>query len=338
MEDVGRVLEKYARLVDPAIKEILGEGVDKSTKELLSYQIEAGGKRLRPALAILSCLACGGKIKDVLYPAAGLEILHNYTLIVDDIIDHSELRRGKPTVWFQFGKSIAQCAAVGYSAAVFQAANHSSNPTAISKLFAKALKTISEGEILDILFERAGREDERYVRGNRYEAITQEDYFRMTGKKSAALLETSCEVGGICARATKEKLHALQGYGFNLGIAFQIRDDILDIFGKEKTFGKKIGKDIQERKGGNIIMLYGLEDCSRREKKTLESILEKKQISSADVAKGIEYLKTTSALLKAIEEQDKHIRQAKHNLKRLPANRWVELFGGIADFVAQREK
>ena len=123
MENLSLISEKAAKIVDPKIKQVLGLYLDKKTQKLVEYQIDAGGKRLRPVLAIVSCSVCGGKVKDVLYPAAGLEILHNYTLIVDDMIDNSNLRRGEPTTWFKFGKSIAQCVAVIYGVALFQAGN-----------------------------------------------------------------------------------------------------------------------------------------------------------------------------------------------------------------------
>ena len=103
-EKIDIIFKKWANLVDPKIKEILTLFVDKKTQKLVNYQIAVGGKRLRPALTIAGCLVCGGKIENALYPAAGLEILHNCTLIYDDIIDNSNLRRGKPTAWFKFGR------------------------------------------------------------------------------------------------------------------------------------------------------------------------------------------------------------------------------------------
>ena len=112
--ELNLVLAKFRKIVDPVIKRVLISGVDKKFHDIVSYQISTGGKRLRPALAIISCLALGGKIKDVLYPAAGLEILHNYTLIIDDMIDNDQERRGKPTLWSKFGESIAQCVGIDY--------------------------------------------------------------------------------------------------------------------------------------------------------------------------------------------------------------------------------
>ena len=172
-KELDLFLKKTAKTIDPVIQELLESYTDKKFHELINYQISTGGKRFRPALTIISSKLFGGKIKNVLYPAASLEILHNCTLIVDDIIDHSELRRRKPTTWFKFGKSIAECMGLDYLAAAFEGANRSKEPAVISEIFARTLKTIMDGEIYDILFEQWGRKDEPYIVKNRYREITE---------------------------------------------------------------------------------------------------------------------------------------------------------------------
>jgi len=337
-ENIEIVFKKWAKLVSPKIKEILNLSVDEKTQKLVNYQVTVGGKRLRPALAIASCLACGGKIKDVLYPAAGLEILHNYTLIYDDIIDNSNLRRGEPTTWFKFGKSITQCIGMDYAAAVFQAANKSKYPLEITEIFARAIKTIVDGEILDILFEQSDRKDEKYITENRYHEITEKDYLKMVSKKTASLIRACCEVGAISARAKKSEIDALKNYGFNLGIAFQVRDDILDIFGEEKEFGKKIGKDIEERKLGNIVVFYALKEFSQTEKEKFLAILRKNKIKNKDIKEGLKLINETKAKEKSFLLGEKYIKKAKENLKDLPQNNWNKFLAEIADFIIKRVK
>ena len=329
------VLRKTTKLVEPVIKKILSSYVALKNRGLVNYQISTGGKRLRPSLALIVCQMLGGKIKDVLYPAAGLEILHNYTLIIDDIIDNSKLRRGKPTTWAKFGKSVAQCIAVDYSAAVFQAASQSRNPEKISGLFAETMKRIMDGEILDILFEQGGRDDEPYIVENRYKEITKEDYFKMIAKKTGFLIQTACEIGGICAGAGKQEIEFLKKYGFNLGLAFQIQDDILDIFGSKK-FGKKIGHDIEERKRSNIIVLFALEEMRPIDKKKFSKILEKRTITKKDVREAIELIKKTKAKKKAYQLGEKYISEAKKNLRSLPQNKWNDILREAADFTIER--
>ncbi len=332
-------LRETAKIVDPKVKEVLGIYVDKKTQKLLNYQIEIGGKRLRPGLAIASCLVCNGKIEDVLYPAAGLEILHNCTLIIDDIIDNSKLRRGKPTIWFKFGKSIAECIGIDYMAAIFQAANRSKNPVEASELFAKTLKILVKGEILDLLFEQQGRIDEPYIVKNRYQNITEKDYFEMVSKKTAILFQVCCETGAICAKAKKEEIDALKNYGLNLGIAFQIQDDILDVFGDKKKTGKeRIGHDIKGKKLSNIVILSTLKELPLSEKKKILTIFKKREIEDKDVKEVIGIINETNAEEKSNLLREKYIQKTKKSLKILPKNKWNEVLNKIADFVVERNK
>ncbi len=337
-EELNTLLPKLTKIIDPVIKELLLSYVDQETQKIVGYQIFTGGKRIRPALAIISCRLLGGKTEDVLYPAAGLEILHNYSLIIDDIIDNSNLRRDKPTTWYKFGRSIAECLAIDYSAAVFQAANQSKKPTVISELFAKTMKTIVDGEILDVLFEQTGREKEPYILENRYKKITKNDYFKMVSQKTAVLFQACCEVGAICAEAKREEIESLKNYGFNLGIAFQIQDDILDIFGEEKKFGKKIGKDIEENKGGNIVTIYALEEIMPADRREFAQIMGKKQINKKEIKEAIKLIKKTNAYQRAFFLGTKYIQRTKKSLDCLPKNKWNKILSEIADFVIKRNK
>lgn len=337
-EKLNSILTELTKNVEPVIKKILISGVDKKFQKVVSYQIVSGGKRLRPALAIICCRMLGGKIKDVLYAAAGIEILHNYTLIIDDIIDKSTLRRGKPTTWSKFGKSVAECAGVNYSAAIFQAANKSKAPVLLSELFAKTLKVLIGGEILDILFEKSGRNDEPYVVRNRYQRIKEKDYFEMIGKKTASLLQTSCEIGGICAGAKKNEIDALRKYGFNFGILFQITDDILDIFGKEEKFKKKIGKDIEEGKEGNIVILLTLKELNPADRNKLLKIMKKDKISKKDIKEAMILIKKTNSRQKAYQLGESFTKEAKKALRTLPQNKWNETLRILTGFTIKREE
>lgn len=341
IKNFENLLSETTRLIDPKIKELLSlytDDDDKRTNELIHYQIETGGKKIRPVFCMASCLLFNGKISNALYSAAGLEILHNYTLIIDDIIDNSYLRRNKPTTWAKFGKAIALCAGADYSATIFQAANKSKNPVKISELFAKTIKTIFDGQILDILFEQSGREDERYIIKNRYKKITQADYIKMISKKTAILIETSCEVGGICANANQTQITTLKKYGFNLGMAFQIQDDILDIFGDEKKFGKEIGHDIKGKKLSNIVILFAMEEIAQADKKTILNILKKEEVNNNDVKEVIKLINKTSAKERACLLGERYIKKAKESLKKLPQNNWNNILNEIADFIVKREK
>lgn len=337
-EKIKIILKEWARLVDPKIKEVLNLYLNSVYNKTVGYQMEAGGKRLRPAFVFASCLLLGGKIKDAVYPAVGVEILHNYTLIIDDIIDNSEIRRRKLTVWKKYGKDIAQCIGIVYSASIFQAAQNSKNPLLISEIIAETMKILVDGEILDIIFERAGRKNEPFVLENRYKKISKKDCLLMMKKKTAVFFGSCCQIGGICAKGNKKQLEALKKYGINVGIAFQIRDDILDTFGKEKDFGKEIGKDIKEHKGGNIVNALALEELKPKEKKEFIAILEKEKISKKEVERSIKLIQKTKAREKSQRMAEYYIKKAKRNLKNLPQNKWNHFLTEIADFVVEREK
>ncbi|MFC1789791.1 polyprenyl synthetase family protein [Patescibacteria group bacterium] len=303
----------------------------------LRYPILHAGKKVRSTLVLIACQLLGGKIKNALPLAAGLEILHNYTLIIDDMIDNSPLRRGKPTVWVKYGNSIAQCAGLDYAASILQAANRSKNPEKVSALFAKTLKIVTDGEILDILFEQSGREEEPYIVKNRPKKITEKDYFKMVSEKTASLFEACCEAGGMAASGSKKELAALKNYGHDMGIAFQVQDDILDIFGEPDIFGKRIGQDIIERKRGNIVILYALKQLSTREKNLFLSVLKKRRITNKDIKKVIKLIKKTNAVENSYQYGKKYIDKAKKNLKKLPKNKWNKVLDQFADFVIERQ-
>ncbi len=330
--------EKMVQLVDRKIIEILSSGVDKKIKNLVNYQIMSGGKRLRPMLAILSCLACGGKIKDVLYPAAGLEILHNYSLIIDDIIDYSETRRNRPTIWARFGRSTAECISIDYAAATFQSANKSKNSFEVSEAFSKVMKNLVEGEILDNLFDIKKKKEEFYIVQNRYKKVLLKDYFNMIGKKTAILIQTCCEIGGLCAGAKKSQVECLKKIGFCIGMAGQIKDDILDVFGEENIIGKKIGRDIIQGNRGNIVILVAMKELSGRDKIIFCKILQKDKIIDKDVKIAIALIKKTDSYQKCMKIGRDFIVKAKKELNFLPQNKWNSTLSKFADFIVERDR
>lgn len=332
-------LSEISKLVEPAINELLIENVEQNNAELMLYQCQSGGKRIRPALVVLSGQMFGCDINDLLYPAASIEILHNSTLIIDDIIDHSHFRRDEPTVWNKYGKSIAECTAFDYLASVFAGINHANNSSKLIDLYSKTLKIVIDGEIKDILFERSGREDENYVVNNRYSTITKDDYFKMIGQKTASLLQACCQAGSIVAGASDEQIATIGDFGYNLGIAFQIRDDILDIFGDEKEFGKKIGKDIIEKKMGNYVILSAMEQLESDDKNIICQLLnESGDITDNDIMTVTDLIKKTNAKDDAENTAGKYIENALQALGKLPQNEYSQQLNELAKYIIDRSK
>jgi len=336
--ELEEFFNSVSKEVNPIMRELLTQNVDCSNRNIVSYQASTGGKRLRPALAVATCKMFRGEMGDIIYPAAGLEILHNYSLIIDDIVDDSNLRRGEPTLWFKFGRAIAEIVSIDYSAAIFEGANRSKHPKDLSSLFTRTMKILADGEILDLLFEQLQRKDEPYITANQHKEITEEDYFKMVKRKTAELIKASCEVGGLVAGAKKEQIELLRKYGFKLGIAFQIKDDILDIFGEQKVFGKKLGKDIEEGKLGNIIVLLAFKEFSSEEKRKFMEIINGEEKKPKDISQAIDLINKTDALAGARKIGEENVLEAKKSLSSLPQNKWNDILRTIAEFVLEREK
>ena len=338
MPNLQQKLLRINQLVEPVINELLTMDIEARNIEVALHQIKSGGKRVRPALVVISGQIFGSEINDLLYPAAAIEILHNSTLIVDDIIDHSLLRRGVPTTWNKYGKSIAECTSFMYMASVFAGLSHANNASKLIDLYSKTLKVIIDGEIKDILFERSGRDDENFVVENRYKVITVDDCLRMISQKTAVLLQDCCQAGAICAGASDMHIKTIGDFGFNLGMAFQIRDDVLDIFGDEKEFGKQIGKDIIEKKMGNFVILSAIDQLELDEKNVIVNLLESsKEIIEEDVLLVTSLIEKTDAKRLAEDTANSYIQNAIELLKSLPQNECNENLSEIAYYVLNRE-
>lgn len=332
-----KFFKDFVKKVDPVIDEMLISNVDKKYQKLVKYQVSSGGKRLRPALAVMSCNILGGKTRDVLYPSASLEILHNYTLIIDDIIDNSDIRRGVPTTWKKYGVSIADLVGSFFAASVFNFKSSSKNYSKVSLVLSRSIKTITSGQIMDVLFEQGGRESEDFVVRNRYRDISEADYKKMISKKTASLLGACCEVGGICANASNAKVKKIKEFGFNMGMSFQVQDDILDIVGDEKKFGKVIGKDIIEGKMGNIVILFCMDELDNDSASELMQILKKPRKTKPDIKKAMKYIEKTNAVNRAEKIKNNYIKKAEKNIDFFPNNKWKSLLLDTLSFVGKRK-
>jgi geranylgeranyl diphosphate synthase type I len=228
-------------------------------REMISYQLgwsgenagpKAEGKQIRPLLVLLACQGAGGDWENALPAAAAVELIHNFSLIHDDIEDNGEFRRGRPTVWKIWGE--AQAINTGDSMfaladlALFRL-EETTTPEitlAATKLFHQTCLRLTQGQHLDMGFEEQ-------------EEVQLESYWQMVGGKTAALLAFSLEVGALCAGAEPEIQAAYRDFGHYLGLAFQVQDDILGIWGAEEDIGKSTTGDLITRKK-TLPVLFGL--------------------------------------------------------------------------------
>jgi len=330
------LLVEYGKRVDPVMEKYLLRNAHPDFAEAVLYPIKMGGKRVRPALTLLSALAVGGNAEEAYPAAAGVELAHNYSLILDDIIDHSEVRRGMPTVWKKYGLSTAILVAVHYRESISEALNDTRDPEAFHEEMARVIKLLTDGERLDILFEQAGREDEPYVLSKRYRKLKLEEYLEMVEKKTGALIEASCFFGGLSVEGVDdEALTALRSYGKNVGIAFQISDDIIDIFGEEGKTGKKVGGDIKEHKLGNVVVLLALEELG--EDSVLSQVLRKNEVSWEEVSAAINEIKKTNAYRRADSLRKSYVDAALKALEKLPDSPYRRMLESLAIFIERRE-
>ena len=228
----------------------------------LSYILKLGGKRLRPRL----CLTTYNLFKDefgeeILRPALSLEIFHNFTLIHDDIMDKASIRRGKPTVYKKWNENVAILSGDAMCIEGYRFLN--SAPThllwKIAPLFADTNLQVCEGQQYDMDFESM-------------ENVSMEQYLKMIGLKTAVLIACSAKMGAILGEASNELSSQLYDFGYQLGMGFQIEDDLLDSFGDEKIFGKKLGGDILNNK--KTWLLIKCQNCiDENERKVLDSLL-----------------------------------------------------------------
>lgn len=270
------------------------------------------GKLVRPTLVLTACAACGGDPARALPAAAAVELLHNFTLIHDDVQDNSPDRRHRSTVWFLWGVPHAITAGDAmFSIArltLLRLADRDHGPaTALeaAALLDQACLAICEGQYLDLEFER--RLD-----------VTEAEYLAMIERKTAALLGCSAELGAVAAGATAAERAALRRFGINLGVAFQIQDDILGTWGDPKRTGKPAADDVRSRKKTlpAVRALAGTTAASRR----LEKLFAQNALTEAEVTEALSLFEELGLRADAEATAAKWSDNALRELAALPAD------------------
>lgn len=238
------------------------DGSPHSLYEPISYSLSAGGKRLRPMLTVLACNIFSDNALSALPAAAALEVFHTFTLLHDDVMDNATVRRGKPSVYGKWGTNAALLsgdAMMIYSYKLLQQTPVEYLP-AVLGCFNYTAMTVCEGQQVDMEFE--SRND-----------VTMEEYMSMIDKKTAALLAGATMIGAIQGGADTLSRQHLFTFATELGLAFQLQDDLLDAYGTEEQLGKPIGGDILEGKK-SFLMLTALDRADATMRKRLQSLLE----------------------------------------------------------------
>ena len=318
-------IEKNAKIVNKYLNSKL-KGNPKKLYDAAGHLIVNGGKRLRPYMVIRSCQILGGKSSDAMISASAVEMVHNFTLVHDDIMDNDEMRHGVPTVHKKFGMPIAILAGDVLFSKAFQIISESklspnANTHLISRL-AKACVDVCEGQLLDIKMA-----DEKRI-------PTEAEYITMIGKKTAALFDVSCAMGAICATNKPKDISNLSAFGRNLGIAFQITDDLIGVMGNPKVTKKPVGNDLREGKK-SLPILMAIKLAKGNEKKIILKAFGNSKISKSDLNKAVEIIRSLGIEEKVRNQALKYAEKSEKSLTKYKGTAKVELTA-LLDFVVRR--
>jgi len=328
MSDLNSILEKYGALVNRQIEKYIPRSGQPATLHQPIWELlDRGGKRFRPALTFLFCEAVGGRARNALGAAAAVEILHNMTLIHDDIEDQSELRRGKRCIHLMFGVPTAINSGDAMLIKVFEAAMDgplmAERKGRLVQRFAQRAFQITKGQAFE--FELNSRED-----------FTEQDVIEVLENKTGALVALACESGAIVGGAKKNQLSAATRFGESIGVGFQIIDDLLNVAGDVRKYGKEIGGDIREGKR-TIMAAHLVKSASTEDRVRFMHVLGKASISQEEISQAIDTYRKYGSLDYAKKIADRYIERGLQALKKLPRSGAKGGLQSIARFLVQRE-
>lgn len=295
-------VDNYRELINERLDQVVVKTSPASFYEPVRYVLDGGGKRIRPILVVLACKAVGGNQDMCLDAAVAVEILHNFTLVHDDIMDKDDLRRSRETVHKKWDEATAILAGDGLVALAYHylLKTKIDEITEIANIFTTGIIDLCEGQALDKEFE--GRFD-----------IDLDQYMLMIEKKTARLLMISSEIGVIIGGGNKKQRKILSEFSRQLGNAFQIQDDLLDM---ETTSGKTFGSDIKQKKR-TILFVHALNHADQHIRDQLLNIIHQPEIKDDDVLKVRDLFDAGGTLKFARHQVDSRIDQAQQVLNQL---------------------
>jgi geranylgeranyl diphosphate synthase type I len=328
--NVEKELQRIAKMVDRSLFSYLERGQPEKLMKAVRHYPEAGGKRLRPILAYVVAQAIRMQGKRAMPFGCALEIIHNFTLVHDDVIDQDPVRRGRPAVHVLFDVPTAIIAGDAMFARGFEVISETKtspvNVNRLIRLTSTTVWSIAEGQQMDFDFETA-------------EKVSPEEYLEMVEKKTAVLFSCAAEGGAIVACGTESQIRSMREYGRLLGIAFQIWDDVLGITGDEKTLGKPVGSDIRNGKR-TLIIVHALTQLAKRGNKkrgeALLSALGNQNATQDQIARAIGALRDLGSVDYATRIALDYSDKAKICLRSLNKSKERELLSSFADFAVGR--
>lgn len=316
---------KYKKLISKELNELennLSSSVSSEIElatEVSSYLVNSGGKRIRPAICILVARAFDYSGNDLIRLASSIELLHTATLIHDDVVDESLMRRGKESIQNKWDNAHGVLVGDFVYSKAFQLMASFDNPNIIRAL-ANATNRISEGEVLQLSLKNKDK-------------LTENQYFEIIDRKTAELFKVSSVTAGILALCSKDQLDSLSQFSTSLGIAFQIQDDILDYYGDEKFTGKKVGKDYEEGKF-TLPIITALKNADPKIQKKLLSLFEKNEKNNFEEVLNL--LETANTYEKMQEVFIHYSKDCMNKLENVPQNPYREALEDIVSNLGLR--
>ena len=289
--------------------------------DLARHLVDSGGKRLRPLLTLAVATACGHTGALHIKLAAAVEFIHTATLLHDDVVDASTLRRGKLSANMVWGNKPSILVGDFLLSRAFQLMVEAGD-MGVLQILASASAVIAAGEVLQL-------------RSTNNLATTEDDYLIIVGAKTAALFAASAESGATIANASAERIAAFKAFGHNLGVAFQLIDDALDYSGGQAQMGKSVGDDFREAKVTlPVILAYKRadEDAKRFWQRTIQL----GQQRDGDLQRAIDYIEHTGAIGEVRDQAHRYVRQARRALQPLPSSAFKDALMDVAEFCVAR--
>jgi geranylgeranyl diphosphate synthase type I len=279
-------------------------------------------------MVIRSCQILGGKVSNAMLAASAVEMVHNFTLVHDDIMDNDDMRHGVPTVHKKFGMPVAILAGDVLFSKAFQIITESKlSANATTKLvsrLSKACVDVCEGQLLDVKMA-----EEKKI-------PTQAEYITMISKKTAALFDVSCAMGAICATNKSSDISNLSSFGKNLGIAFQITDDLIGVMGDPKVTKKPVGNDLREGKK-SLPILMAIKSAKGKNKKIILKAFGNSKATRNDLNKAVQVIRSLGIEENVRKQALKYAEKAEKSLEKYSGSAKTELIA-LLDFVVKRSE
>lgn len=321
MEKLKSYISTHLPIIEETINNLLKD-IDPYVKDIVKHIIDSGGKRLRPLLCLLTAGMFGYRRKDVYPLACVLEFIHSATLLHDDIIDHAPLRRGNKTAHMIFGITKTILAGDALLALSNQIVTKYNNIGLMSCL-SEAIYRTASGEILELAqMEKTW--------------ITEEEYLNIISGKTAYLIQFSCESGAILAGANDDELSIVRTFGLNLGIAFQLVDDVLDYSLNQEKLGKPVGGDLKEGKI-TLPLIFYLDSIDNSTRYELLRRIKNSELSEDEINEILHDINKKGILKQALKSSDSFLQKAKDALLFFPNSVEKEILSEVVDFVKNRE-